>query len=91
MAVQMTAEQFQEFLRMARNPAPANNKNFVHCTARFDGTRSAAKVEEFVTMATIYKNVENLTDGNAIPCSSSVKPASGGMALRIRHIRGTTR
>jgi hypothetical protein len=66
MTVQMTAEQFQEFLRMARNPAPANNKNFIHCTARFDGTRSAAKVEEFVTMATIYKNVENVTDENAI-------------------------
>ncbi|KAJ3622231.1 hypothetical protein MTP99_002755 [Tenebrio molitor] len=41
MAVQMTVEQFQEFLRIVRKPLPPNNKNFKHCTTRFEGTRSA--------------------------------------------------
>jgi hypothetical protein len=64
-AVQMTAEQFQELLQLQRNPV-VNNKNFTHCTARFNGTRCAATVEEFIRTASIYKQVEGITDANAL-------------------------
>ena len=65
MAIQLTQEQFQEFLR-AHQPAAANGKNFTHCTARFGGTRSAPKVEEFITTASIYKDLDGVSDENAL-------------------------
>jgi hypothetical protein len=44
-----------------------NTKNFTHCTARYDGSRSATTVEELVTSASIYKQVEGIKDENALP------------------------
>jgi hypothetical protein len=36
-------------------------RHFTQCSSRFNGTRSAAAVEEFVTAATIYKKLEGIS------------------------------
>jgi hypothetical protein len=65
MAIQMSTEQFREVFRTYGQPT-GNTKNFTHCTARYDGSRSATTVEEFVTTAFIYKQVQGITNENAL-------------------------
>jgi hypothetical protein len=66
MAIQMSTEQFRELLRTYQGELTVNMKIFSHCTARYDGSRSATTVEEFVTTVSIYKQVEGITDENAL-------------------------
>jgi hypothetical protein len=66
MAIQMFTEQFRELLRTYQGEPTVNTKNVTHCTARYDGLRSATTIEEFVTTVSIYKQVEGITDENAL-------------------------
>ncbi|KAJ3665664.1 hypothetical protein Zmor_001151 [Zophobas morio] len=68
-AIQMTPEQFQQFLdrvQVVPQPQVVRNHHFTHCQARFDGKRAHAAVTEFITAATLYKDMENITDEDAI-------------------------
>jgi hypothetical protein len=67
MAVQMSEEQFQQLMIRVGGQSQARiPRHFTQCSARFNGTRSAAAVEEFVTAATIYKKVEGISDEDAL-------------------------
>jgi hypothetical protein len=67
MAVQMSEEQFQQLMIRVGGQSQARiPRHFTQCSARFNGTRSAAAVEEFVTAATIYKKVEDISDEDAL-------------------------
>ncbi|RZB40425.1 hypothetical protein BDFB_010472 [Asbolus verrucosus] len=70
MAIQMTNEQFQALLqqiRTSRTERPPQSRHFtLLCTAKFDGNRSYAAVEEFITAITIFKTVEQIEDKDAI-------------------------
>lgn len=58
----MTPEQLIQVLTQLR----ANEKSFAELTARFDGTRQQHKVDEFITHATIFKDINNISDENAL-------------------------
>lgn len=65
MSIQLSDAQFKELL--ARIPASTMaNKNFTRCTLKFHGERNFSKVEEFVTAVEIYKNIENISDEDAL-------------------------
>jgi hypothetical protein len=67
MAVQLSEEQFQQLMIRVGGQSQARiPRHFTQCSARFNGTRSAAAVEEFVTAATIYKKVEGISDEDAL-------------------------
>jgi hypothetical protein len=67
MAVQMSEEQFQQLMIRVGGQSQARiPRHFTQCSARFNGTRSTAAVEEFVTAATIYKKVEGFSDEDAL-------------------------
>lgn len=40
--------------------------SFTGCTARYKGVTQTAKVEEFITVTTIYKDIEKISDENAL-------------------------
>ncbi|XP_073814276.1 activity-regulated cytoskeleton associated protein 2-like [Musca autumnalis] len=42
------------------------NGSFAHCTARFRGQREPAAVEEFLTAITVFKDIENISDTDAV-------------------------
>lgn len=65
MAVKMSDEQFQQLMARMMN-ARVNSGSFSKCTARFNGSRSAAKVDEFIQTIKCYKNIENISEENAI-------------------------
>ena len=44
----------------------SNTRHLTQCAARFDGTRSHAAVEEFITAANIFKDMEGISDQAAI-------------------------
>jgi hypothetical protein len=63
----MSEEQFQQLMIRVGGQSQARiPRHFTQCSARFNGTRSAAAVEEFVTAATIYKKVEGISDEDAL-------------------------
>ncbi|KOB68157.1 Retrovirus-related Pol polyprotein from transposon 17.6 [Operophtera brumata] len=69
MGVHLTQEQFNELLNRRDIPTPApssSHKNFTKSTLRFNGERSHAKVEEFVTGVSIYKQIEQIPDEDAL-------------------------
>ncbi|KOB67751.1 Arc2, partial [Operophtera brumata] len=71
MGVHLTQEQFDELLkrRVETGPTPAqtpHHKSFTKCTLRFNGERSHSKVEEFVTGISIYKQIEQIPDDDAL-------------------------
>ncbi|KAI5631014.1 hypothetical protein NE865_16275 [Phthorimaea operculella] len=65
MALQFTEEQFHELLDRIKTVAP-QNKNFTRCTLRFNGERDYNKVDEFVTSVSIYKQIEEISDEDAL-------------------------
>ncbi|KAJ3662387.1 hypothetical protein Zmor_006738 [Zophobas morio] len=68
-AIQMTPEQFQQLLdrvQVVPQPQVVRNRHFTHCQARFDRKRAHAAVTEFITAASLYKDMENITDEDAI-------------------------
>ncbi|XP_063374947.1 uncharacterized protein LOC134662604 [Cydia amplana] len=65
MAVTLTTEQFQELL--SRIPAQSKlNKNFTRCNLIYGGERDYNKVDAFVTGVTIYKQIEGISDEDAL-------------------------
>ncbi|XP_073841337.1 activity-regulated cytoskeleton associated protein 2-like [Musca autumnalis] len=61
---QFTDAQFQQLIQAMRRIGRAGS--FAHCTARFKGERDAAVVEEFVTAISVYKEIESITDADAV-------------------------
>ncbi|XP_036335367.1 activity-regulated cytoskeleton associated protein 2-like [Rhagoletis pomonella] len=57
-------EQFQQIL--AALTSDKKNGSFTGCTARFRGQRSPEAVEEFLAAITVYKDIEEVSDANAL-------------------------
>ncbi|KAJ3656486.1 hypothetical protein Zmor_015559 [Zophobas morio] len=75
MTIQMSAEQFNELINGIRDVArpreadlhpPSGTRHFSHCPARFNGSRNASSVEEFITTASLYKRLEKISDEDAL-------------------------
>jgi len=76
--VQMTQEQLQQLIDAVRvaatsdaAKAAADNKtkskgSFANCTARYGGQRSHEAVEEFITSVETYKELEEISDDDAL-------------------------
>ncbi|XP_017796978.1 PREDICTED: uncharacterized protein LOC108578206 [Habropoda laboriosa] len=66
----MTEEQLSRLLSVLetrRTPSPTMTQgSFARCTARFDGSRERSKVEDFISTVSIYKDIEGISDENAI-------------------------
>ncbi|KAL1488378.1 hypothetical protein ABEB36_014852 [Hypothenemus hampei] len=68
---QMSDTQFQQLLKtiMEVRTIPTQGENagsFSKCSARFDGTRSYSVVDNFLTTIDIYKNIEKISDADAL-------------------------
>lgn len=50
----------------ASQQASRTGGSFANCTARFNGDRNREKVAEFITTTTIYKEIEEISDANAL-------------------------
>lgn len=44
----------------------ANAKTLAELSARYNGSRNSQKVEEFISRTTIFKDINNITDANAL-------------------------
>ncbi|KAJ3661163.1 hypothetical protein Zmor_005573 [Zophobas morio] len=75
MTIQMSAEQFNELINGIRDVArpreadlhpSSGTRHFSHCPARFNGSRNASSVEEFITTASLYKRLEKISDEDAL-------------------------
>lgn len=67
----MTTEQLQQLIEAIKGSAvtaaPAQSKgSFGNCTSRFGGHRDHNVVEEFITNVTTYKEVEKISDEDAL-------------------------
>lgn len=63
---QLSGSQFSQVLETIQRSKTAKEGSFAKCTARFNGCHDYAKVVDFVSTATIYKDIEHITDENAI-------------------------
>ncbi|XP_047997557.1 uncharacterized protein LOC125235150 [Leguminivora glycinivorella] len=71
MAVNMTEGQFQQLLGVITSaarpaPPPTKHSSFAKATFFYDGKRDPVCVETFLTAATCFKNVGNISDNDAI-------------------------
>ncbi|KAL0811119.1 hypothetical protein ABMA28_010385 [Loxostege sticticalis] len=70
--VSFTDDQFRDLLGALSSrhstppPVPCKTGSFALCTARYDGARDTSLVEAFIATIVTYKNIENVTDSNAI-------------------------
>ncbi|XP_067629921.1 activity-regulated cytoskeleton associated protein 1-like [Eurosta solidaginis] len=75
--VQMTTEQLQSLIASVRLAAAAGGSSaataavqtkgsFTNCTSRFGGQRDHEAVEEFVTAIVTYKEIESISDEDAL-------------------------
>lgn len=69
--IQMTTEQLQQLIEAIKgstvSAAPAQSKgSFGNCNSRFGGDRDHNIVEEFITNVTTYKDVEKISDEDAL-------------------------
>ncbi|XP_017469144.1 PREDICTED: uncharacterized protein LOC108361114 [Rhagoletis zephyria] len=75
--VQMTADQLQSLIESVRlaavagassvAPATVQTKgSFTNCTSRFGGQRDHEAVEEFITSIVTYKEIESISDEDAL-------------------------
>jgi len=76
--IQMTNEQLHELIQTVRSSAESavdasgdassakKKGSFSNCTHRFGGARSHDKVEEFITNVVTYKELEEISDENAL-------------------------
>lgn len=68
----MSAEQFQTLLktitetRIDTTQTQVSTGSFSNCTASFDGKRCFTTVEAFITTVSIYKDIEKITDADAL-------------------------
>uniref|UniRef100_A0A1I8MWI2 Ty3 transposon capsid-like protein domain-containing protein n=1 Tax=Musca domestica TaxID=7370 RepID=A0A1I8MWI2_MUSDO len=63
--VSLTTEQFKQLIESV-DRSNARVGSFSKCTARYDGERNPAKVEEFISAITTFKVVENINDETAV-------------------------
>lgn len=63
--VSMTDEQFKQLLA-TMGAVNIKKGSFTGCTARFKGVNQTSKVEEFITVTTIYKDIEHISDQDAL-------------------------
>ncbi|XP_075975681.1 activity-regulated cytoskeleton associated protein 2-like [Anticarsia gemmatalis] len=63
MSVNLTDEQFQALLAKL---SPGRHGTFSTCTARYDGTKNLEVVEAFLAAATVFKQIENISDAEAL-------------------------
>lgn len=62
-----TEEQFQLLVAKMTATQQANKKgSFSTCTARFSGQRDPLKVEEFIATINVYKDIEAISDAEAV-------------------------
>lgn len=61
----MSEEQFKMLLA-TMGSMNIKKGSFTGCTARFKGETQPEKVEEFITVTTIYKNIEKISDADAL-------------------------
>jgi hypothetical protein len=92
MAVQMSEEQFQQLMIRVEGQSQVRiPRHFTQCSARFNGTRSAAALEEFVTAATIYKKVEGTSDEDALKglplLLTGTEDGPPGLTLRVSFVQ----
>lgn len=77
MSVQMTTEQLQQLIEAVRSaalagaPAPVepvtkSKGSFTNCASRFGGQRDHDAVEEFITSVVTYKEIEHISDQDAL-------------------------
>lgn len=68
MTVQMTEDQLTRLLASlsAGQQPPITQGSFARCTARYDGSKDRNKLNDFITTTTIYKDIEGITDANAL-------------------------
>ncbi|XP_073958417.1 uncharacterized protein [Choristoneura fumiferana] len=78
MAIQFTPEQFEELLSRFSSHS-TTNKNFTRCTLNYNGERDYNKVDEFITGISIYKQIEGISDEDAI----------AGLPLLLKDIAST--
>lgn len=70
--MQMSNDQFQQLLktitdsRTTTPPTPIISGSFSKCTARFNGKRCSNTVETFIRTTNIYKEIENISDADAL-------------------------
>lgn len=77
--VQMTTEQLQQLIEAVRvaavagnpaaaaaAPAPTSKGSFTNCSSRFGGQRDHDAVEQFITSMETYKEIEHITDEDAL-------------------------
>ncbi|XP_037887841.1 activity-regulated cytoskeleton associated protein 2-like [Glossina fuscipes] len=74
--IQMTTEQLQQLIESVRTSNPTasagltvstqSKGSFSNCTASFDGQRDHEAVEEFITSIVTYKEVESISDEDAL-------------------------
>ena len=69
--IQMTTEQLQQLIEAIKGQTiaagPAKPKgSFANCPSRFGGTRDHNTVEEFITSTLTYKEVEEISDEDAL-------------------------
>lgn len=65
MALQLTSEQFEELVTRLSTQTKSN-KNFTRCNLIYNGERDYNKVDAFITGITIYKQIEGISDEDAI-------------------------
>lgn len=79
MSVQMTTEQLQQLIEAVRSaavagasaagaaaPATQSKGSFTNCGSRFGGQRDHDAVEEFITSVVTYKEIEHISDEDAL-------------------------
>lgn len=67
--IQMTTEQLQQLIESLRVPIVTKTESkgsFGNCTSKFGGDRDHNIVEEFITNVTTYKDVEKISDEDAL-------------------------
>nr|XP_034192202.1 activity-regulated cytoskeleton associated protein 2-like [Osmia lignaria] len=63
--LQMSTSQLSEILESIQRTRPVEEGSFAKCSGRFDGIQCYAKVVEFITTTSIYKDIEHISDENA--------------------------
>ncbi|XP_053999877.1 activity-regulated cytoskeleton associated protein 2-like [Hylaeus anthracinus] len=64
--LQLSTSQFSQILESIQRTQPVKEGSFAKCTARFDGNSNHAKVVEIIATISIFKDIEFISDENAL-------------------------
>uniref|UniRef100_A0A6P7GEL5 Activity-regulated cytoskeleton associated protein 2-like n=1 Tax=Diabrotica virgifera virgifera TaxID=50390 RepID=A0A6P7GEL5_DIAVI len=66
--VTMSEDQFRQLINTltVNTNTNSNSGSFSKCTARFNGSRCHTTVEAFITTVNIYKDIEKISDADAL-------------------------